>query len=51
MIDKDAFLLRLPIALKEQLRTLATENRRSMNQEIRVAIERSVKCAPQGDNA
>jgi len=49
--ERSVLLLHLPSTLKEQVRQLAQENRRSMTREIQVAIEQRVKCAPQGDNA
>jgi predicted HicB family RNase H-like nuclease len=35
--------LRIPLALKAQLEEKAVENRRSLNQEMRVALERHVR--------
>jgi predicted transcriptional regulator len=37
--ERGSLLLRLPSTLKEKMRELARENRRSMTQEIVVAIE------------
>jgi predicted transcriptional regulator len=42
-IKRDVFLLHLPAHLKEQVRDLARQNRRSMTQEIVVSIEQLVE--------
>jgi hypothetical protein len=42
-IKRDVFLLHLPAHLKEQVRDLARQNRRSMTQEIVVSIEQRVE--------
>jgi hypothetical protein len=40
--EREAMLLRLPPALKEAMRVLARENKRSLTREVEVALERHV---------
>jgi predicted transcriptional regulator len=40
--ERDCLLLRLPPALKEQLRDMARVNKRSMTKEIELAVEKHV---------
>lgn len=37
------FMLRMPEGLREKVKALATENRRSMNAELVLIVERAVK--------
>ena len=42
---RDVLLLHLPAQLKEQVRDLARENKRSMTKEIELAIEQRIATA------